>query len=320
MAFIVVSSAIRCPYTLPVLPRISSGMSGFFFCGIIDEPVEYSSAISKYPNSSVEYNIMSSHNRERWLIIIEQSNRNSATKSRSETPSSEFSHGMSNSSSSQVRSRSMGYEVPASAPLPSGITFALSREALTRSMSRRNISEYALKKCPAHMGCAFLRWVYPGIISLSPSPALRHRLSTSHARLSVRQSNALRAYSLKSVATWSLRERAVCSFLPALPMRSTSLFSTKECMSSAPSISSLPAAMSSAIEFSPSHISLLSCSVIMPQLPSIVACAIEAAISTAHSRQSKGSESLNMSAFFAVGASNRPSHSFICKNLCKKLT
>ncbi len=35
-----VRMAIRCPYTLPVLPRTSSAMSGFFFCGMMDEPVE----------------------------------------------------------------------------------------------------------------------------------------------------------------------------------------------------------------------------------------------------------------------------------------
>ena len=34
-----VSIAIRSPYTRPVLPRTSSAISGFFFCGIIEEPV-----------------------------------------------------------------------------------------------------------------------------------------------------------------------------------------------------------------------------------------------------------------------------------------
>jgi hypothetical protein len=36
----VVSSDTRLPTTRPVLPRTSSAMSGFFFCGIIELPVE----------------------------------------------------------------------------------------------------------------------------------------------------------------------------------------------------------------------------------------------------------------------------------------
>src|SRR5207253_962675 len=39
-----VSRATSAPYTRPVLPRISSGTSGFFFCGMIEEPVQNRSA------------------------------------------------------------------------------------------------------------------------------------------------------------------------------------------------------------------------------------------------------------------------------------
>ena len=41
--FISASSAISAPKTRPLLPRTSSGTSGFFFCGMIDEPVQYAS-------------------------------------------------------------------------------------------------------------------------------------------------------------------------------------------------------------------------------------------------------------------------------------
>jgi hypothetical protein len=34
-----VSSATRLPITRALFPRTSSGTSGFFFCGMIDEPV-----------------------------------------------------------------------------------------------------------------------------------------------------------------------------------------------------------------------------------------------------------------------------------------
>ncbi len=37
---------IRWPTTRPVLPRASSGTSGFFFCGMMDEPVVKRSAMS----------------------------------------------------------------------------------------------------------------------------------------------------------------------------------------------------------------------------------------------------------------------------------
>ena len=40
MPFITVRRAVRSPYTRPVLPRISSATSGFFFWGIMLEPVE----------------------------------------------------------------------------------------------------------------------------------------------------------------------------------------------------------------------------------------------------------------------------------------
>jgi hypothetical protein len=38
--FISVSRLIRWPLTRPLLPRTSSGTSGFFFCGMIEEPVQ----------------------------------------------------------------------------------------------------------------------------------------------------------------------------------------------------------------------------------------------------------------------------------------
>ena len=37
----------------PALPRASSAMSGFFFCGSIDDPVLYASASRRKPNSSL---------------------------------------------------------------------------------------------------------------------------------------------------------------------------------------------------------------------------------------------------------------------------
>ena len=36
----VASSPVRLPISRPALPRASSATSGFFFCGMIEEPVE----------------------------------------------------------------------------------------------------------------------------------------------------------------------------------------------------------------------------------------------------------------------------------------
>ena len=58
------------PYTLPVFPRTSSGMSGFFFCGIMELPVQTASAISINPNSSVDHSISSSERRLKGIIRL----------------------------------------------------------------------------------------------------------------------------------------------------------------------------------------------------------------------------------------------------------
>ena len=89
---------MRSPIRRPALPRASSAMSGFFFCGSIDEPVAYASASRMKPNSSVDHSTISSPRRERCTWVSAATNSASATKSRSETASSEFSNGRAKSS------------------------------------------------------------------------------------------------------------------------------------------------------------------------------------------------------------------------------
>ena len=86
----VVKSEIISPYTLPVLPRTSSAISGFFFCGMMEEPVVNASLRCTKPNSQLDQRMISSEKRERCIIIIEISDSSSSEKSRSETPSIEF--------------------------------------------------------------------------------------------------------------------------------------------------------------------------------------------------------------------------------------
>src|SRR5690554_923652 len=77
----------RWPYTLPTLPLISSAISGFFFWGIMLEPVEQESSISTKPNSQDDHRISSSQKRDISIIIIELAANSSIQKSLSETES-----------------------------------------------------------------------------------------------------------------------------------------------------------------------------------------------------------------------------------------
>ena len=77
--FIVVSMLISAPYTRPVLPRTSSAMSGFFFCGMMLEPVlnASSSSMNLY---SLEFHIhISSENLLKCIMIVESALKNSIT-------------------------------------------------------------------------------------------------------------------------------------------------------------------------------------------------------------------------------------------------
>src|SRR5690606_26941456 len=99
---------------------ISSGTSGFFFCGMIDEPVQKRSGKNTKLNCALVHNTNSSEKRDICVINKLAKAANSIAKSRSETESSEFSVGASNPSNFAVRWRSIGYVVPASAAAPSG--------------------------------------------------------------------------------------------------------------------------------------------------------------------------------------------------------
>ena len=70
--FSTVSMPIRSPYTLPVLPRISSAISGLRFWGIMDEPVVNSLDSSTNLNSQLDHKIISSLKRDRCIIVVAQ--------------------------------------------------------------------------------------------------------------------------------------------------------------------------------------------------------------------------------------------------------
>ena len=60
-----------------ILPRMSSQTSGFFFCGMMDEPVEYASSSSTNLNSHEHQEMISSDRRDRCIIRIESAESSS---------------------------------------------------------------------------------------------------------------------------------------------------------------------------------------------------------------------------------------------------
>ena len=129
------SSPVRLPIKRPAFPRASSAMSAFFFCGSMDEPVANRSSSVAKPNSSVVHSTHSSPSLERCVPIKAKSNSASATKSRSETASSELPKAVANPISRAVKFGSNGRDEPASAPAPNGETSARSTVSSKRSMS-----------------------------------------------------------------------------------------------------------------------------------------------------------------------------------------
>ena len=127
------STAVRLPIKRPDLPRASSAMSGFRFCGMIEDPVAKASSSFAQPNSCDVHSTTSSPRRERWMPIIAVANKNSATKSRSLTASIEFAHGSIEAELAAVACGSSGSDEPASAPAPSG------EYAVRRSQSRSRL-------------------------------------------------------------------------------------------------------------------------------------------------------------------------------------
>src|SRR6478609_4258888 len=120
---------------------------------------------------------------------------------------------------------------------------------------------------------------------------------------------ASRTQSLKSVATWSLRLRAVCRRPAAAPISSARRLSVVMWMSSRSQFSGTPSRSYSAATWSrPCSIATASSLETMPQAPSIATCALLAAMSCRQSALSKGIEAL-ISRMIAAGPSaKRPPH------------
>ena len=117
-------SPVSAPTMRPVLARTSSAASGLRFCGIIEEPVVNLSDSRIRPVSGDDQITISSAKRDRCTAAIAQADSVSSTKSRSATASSEFAIGRAKPSAFAVMARSIGNDVPASAPAPSGLSLS----------------------------------------------------------------------------------------------------------------------------------------------------------------------------------------------------
>ena len=185
------------------------------------------------PTSGEHQITISSAKRDRCTAVIAAADSVSSTKSRSETASSEFAIGRSKPSAFAVMARSSGNAVPASAAAPSGDSLsALARIREPAAVARRHlhIGEEMMAEGHRLRGLQMREARHHG-------RGMRQRLLGERAliagerRVDARRSSS-RTHSRKSVATWSLRERAVCSRPAAGPISSASRLSTFIWMSS----------------------------------------------------------------------------------------
>ena len=146
-----------------------------------------------------------------------------------------------------------------------------------RERSLENISKYAPMWWASVTGCAFCKWVKPGInVSVFASMITRSSFKRSFTRTSISSISSL-VYSFISRATWSLRLRPVCRRFPASPIRSVKVPSTKEWISSyseSAGITSLPLSRSSLMPSRPATMASLSASVRIPCFANIFTCAM----------------------------------------------
>ena len=162
------------PKIRPDLPLNNSNESGFFFCGMILDPVLlpprnavkastvtekkdmptylYASFSVTNPNSAVEYTIKSSASRLMCVIVKLDHIKNSTIKSRSPTPHMLFSAKDANPSSRARNSRSTANGLPARAPLPSGRMEMRGMSCRRRSRSFLNENACESKKWDQRIG------------------------------------------------------------------------------------------------------------------------------------------------------------------------
>ena len=113
------------PITCDVFPRVSSRMSGFFFCGITLDGEVNSSDSSRKENSEVDHMEKSFEILLKLVISIASAAIYSTAESLVVVASIEFSTIPFNPSIFPVLSLSIGILVPPIGPAPNGFSFTL---------------------------------------------------------------------------------------------------------------------------------------------------------------------------------------------------
>ena len=138
-------------------------MSGFFFCGMMLDPVDQESWSVTKSNSRVDQRMTSSANRLTSTPTMAVTKANSATKSRAAVPSMELALEPVKPSSAATASGSSPRLDPASAPEPYGDSAATrASQSRSRSTSRSSGQACASRWWASSTGWACCRWVRPG--------------------------------------------------------------------------------------------------------------------------------------------------------------
>ena len=207
---------VRSPMSRPALPRASSAMSGFFFCGSIDEPVLYASARRRKPNSSLDHSTISSPRRERCTCVErgdeQRLGHEVAVGDRVERV---VEAARRTRARPRCRRDRAGRLEPASAPAPSGDTSARAERvapALDVARERPEVREEVVRE--QHRLRA-LQVRVAGEVDVV-GRARRTSSSTSCSRWTCAATSvpSRRRKSRSAVATWSLRLRPVWSLAP----------------------------------------------------------------------------------------------------------
>ena len=212
-------SAARWATTRGALARSSSAASGFFFCGMIEEPDAHASATSQKPNSSLDHSTISAPSRDRCVAQVAAARqevehevavgdrvdrvRRRPTRSRARAPAA---RGRWRSSRRRARPRRAA---------------ARSVEPSTNSNRARVAPEHPEVRQQVVREVDGLRALQVRVAGHRPVQVRVGELD-QHALERAAGARALRSACARvniamSVATWSLRERAVCSLPPTGP-------------------------------------------------------------------------------------------------------
>mmetsp|Transcript_13265 Transcript_13265/g.38550 ORF Transcript_13265/g.38550 Transcript_13265/m.38550 type:complete len:244 (-) Transcript_13265:264-995(-) len=208
--------------------------------------------------------------------------------------------------------RSTKNGLPASAPEPNGSVATRGSRSRSRWSSRCSAAAWHIIQWPHRTVIAGCRCVKPGMSTCTSASEREHDTSSSWCSDARISSNCAYSHRRVSVATWSLRERPVCSFPPTPPMSSVRRRSFAVWMSSSPClITNWPACHSDATLSRPPTMVSDSSAVRMPHLASALAYALLPRMSSAHMRLSNGSDSLYFSINGSIAPVKRPPHSFL---------